>query len=379
MSILFGFGSEKELDKKLDELVTPILQAIHTDQADPEFDQMLRTLRLLRGPDTRDINAQILRTRDGSVLLHVGRGLYDFLQFYCRCISTKFLPDRPGGSRPSPAWSEALPALASSLEWLALPMGEVRFADLPLSSTQDNTATTFANMTYRAAICHEIAHVVLGHLDAIAKEGEQTTIDEDTKLRNSHERETDADLFGMRLHLDSLPHPAMMVTAAATLIYNMHGTNLLRLRLMALAEIIDTYRWTRRIRHPDPLLRFGFLAVNAGTRYGRKVADGMTMVHNDLETIDGEIRECMFKQQESVRDEILGLARSAADGPGGLGPQLDRLLSRSPVGVIQALDLLGSDSPSVAAHLTEAMPRPVQRFVALPFGDRTGRALNRVT
>jgi hypothetical protein len=49
------------------------------------------------------------------VILHVGRGLYDFLQFYARCVSTKFLPAQPGGPRPSPTWSVAYrPSRAAS-------------------------------------------------------------------------------------------------------------------------------------------------------------------------------------------------------------------------------------------------------------------------
>jgi hypothetical protein len=81
-----------------------------------------------------------------------------------------------------------------------------------------------------------------------------------------------------------------------------------------------------------------------------------------------------------VRNEFLDLARPTPDQPDGLEPQLDGMLSRSPVGVIRALDLLAADgdSPVVAAQLVEAMPRPVQRFVALPFGDRIGRVLNQV-
>jgi hypothetical protein len=115
-------------------------------------------------------------------------------------------------------------------------------------------------------------------------------------------------------------------------------------------------------------------------RYGKEVADGLSEVQAALADIDGDIRECMVDQQDSVRDEVLDLARSNPDQPGGLGPQLDKLLSRSPVGVIRALDLLAtsSDSPVVAAQFAEAMPRPVQRFVALPFGGRTGRVLNQI-
>jgi hypothetical protein len=173
VDILFGLGSELELDRKLDQLVTPILQTIHTEPAEPEFEQLFRTLRVVRGPDPRDVNAQCLRNGVGSVILHVGRGLYDFLQFYARCVSTKLLPAQPGGPRPSPAWSVALPALASCLEWLALPVGDMRLAGLTLGPMQDNRATIFANMTYRAAICHEIAHAVLGHLNAITIEGQK--------------------------------------------------------------------------------------------------------------------------------------------------------------------------------------------------------------
>ena len=380
MDILFGLGSERELDRKLDELVTPILQSIRTEPAEPEFEQLLRTLQVVRGPDPRDVNAQCLSNGDGSVIIHVGRGLYDFLQFYARCVSTKFLPAQPGGPRPSPAWPVALPALASCLEWLALPLRDMRFADLTLGPEQDNKATIFANMTYRAAICHEVAHAVLGHLNAITIEDEQPDIDDRQRLLNAREREIKADVFGMRLHLESLPHPAMMETAAATLIYNVHATNLLRFRLMILAEVVNTDRWTTRVRHPDPLARFGHLVAAAEPRYGSDVARLMTATHADLETIGGEIGACHVHQRNSVRNELLELARPILDQHADLGLHLDGLLSRSPVGVIRAFDLLAADgdSPVVVAQLVEAMPVPLQRLVALTFGDRTRRVLNRV-
>jgi len=234
--------------------------------------------------------------------------------------------------------------------------------------------------TYRAAICHEIAHAVLGHLNAITIEGQQPDIDDRQRLLNARKREIEADVFGMRLHLESLPHPAMMETAAATLIYNVHATSLLRFRLMVLAEVVDTDRWTARVRHPDPLARFGSLVATAESRYGADVAGLMTATHADLEAIGGELRACQVDQRDSVRNELLDLAHSTPDQAAGLGPQLDRLLSRSPADVIRALDLLAADgdSPVVAAQLVEAMPRPVQRFVALPFDDRIRRVLNRV-
>ncbi len=377
VDILFRLGSERELDTKLDELVKPILQAIHTDEPDLELDQMLRTLRLVSGTDLRDVNAQCLRTEDSGVLIHVGRGLYKFLHLYAQCASTRLLSDRPGGSRSSAAWSRSLPALASCLEWLALPLREVRFAALKLSPMQDNWATVFGNMTYRAAICHEIAHAVLGH-HAIAIDGQEPEVDEHQKIFNTREREIQADGLGMRLHLESLPDPDMRAIAAGTLIYNVHATSLLKLRLMALAEVVDTNRWTARVRHPVALQRFAFLIANAKSRYGPEIAGLMTATHDHLETIDGETRESMDDQQGSVRDDFLELARLTPDAPGGPGSRQDELLSQSPVGVIRALDLLAADSPMVAAQLAEAMPRPVQRFVALPLGDRTGRVLNRI-
>jgi hypothetical protein len=380
VDILFGLGSERELDRKLDELVAPILQGIHTEPAEPEFEQLVRTLRLVRGPDPRDVNARCLRNGDGSVLIHVGRGLYDFLQFYVRCVSTKFLPAQPGGPRPSPAWSVALPALASCLEWLALPLRDVRLEGPILGPVQDNRATIFANMTYRAAICHEIAHAVLGHHNVTMIEGQQPDIDDHQRLLNAREREIEADVFGMKLHLESLPHPAMMETAAAALIYNVHGTSLLRYRLMFLAEVVNTDGWPARVRHPDPLYRFASLVGGAESWYGADVARLMTATHYDLEAIDGEIRECHLDQRDSVREEVLKLATSLRGRRrGGLGPQLDGLLSRSPVGVIRGHDLLAQNGhAAAAAQLVEAMPRPVQRFVVLSFGERPRRVLNQI-
>jgi len=168
------------------------------------------------------------------------------------------------------------------------------------------------------------------------------------------------------------------VTAAAALIYNVHATNLLRYRLMMLAQIVDASRWERLVRHPDPLARNATLAATAEKLYGSGLSSGMLKVHYELEAIDGAIRSCHTEMRDLVESEVLSLA-AIAGGASQAGQQLNELLERSPVGVIRALDVLQADheSPTLAAELASTLPRPVQRFIALPFSDRARRVLNK--
>lgn len=371
MDLLFGLGTEYALDRKLDRLVEPILRAIHPDPPEPEIVKVLEGLKVELGADPRDVNARCLPTADGGTTVHVGHGLYVFTCLYARCVSTKFLPATPGGPRPSPAWPDALSALASYLDWLAVPIRDAEPAPIDLGDVQENRATIFGNLTYRAAICHELAHAVLGHHHVA------TTDD----VLDARSREVEADVLGMRLHLDTLPHEAMRESAAASLVYNVYATSLLRFRLMILAEVVDTERWSFLPRHPDPLERFAALVANAEHRYGDEIVRLMWATQQDLEEIGGQIRTCLVDQRESVRDEVLDLARSVPAAAGPVDERMHALLAVSPTGVVRAIDILNRDgAPSeVLRGLFDALPRPVQRFCALPFSDRADRVLNRVT
>jgi hypothetical protein len=385
MNILFRLGSERELDVKLEELLAPVIESVHAEPEIPEIQETLRGMYIQRGNDPRDVNAQCLRSSDGRTVLHIGRGLYGFICYYTRCVAAKLLSTGSGDMRPSAAWSVALSSIGTALEWLALPVREVRLPSFDLSLSQDTTALIFGNMAYRAAICHEIAHAVLGHLDAEQREREIDSEEAGQRLINARNRELEADRFAMQLHVESLPHPDMFVTGLASVAYYIHATSLLRLKFMMLSRLIAIDSWTSKGRHPDPLLRIASLAGAAKSLYGETMSEGLMMVHSDLEQIAGDIRQSHFDQRDRTRHDAEYLLNSLPSNEPTISPEefnshITELLDRSPIAVVEVLDgvLCNVSLDATRDAVLSALPRPFQRFLALGRDQRTTRALNRV-
>jgi len=274
--------------------------------------------------------------------------------------------------------------MATALEWLALPVREIRFPSFDLSEEQNNRALIFANMAYRAAVCHEVAHAVLGHLNALQHE-QNMNIETNQRILMARQRETAADGLAMRLHVNSLPHPDMFITGLASMVYYIHATSLLRLKLMMLSRIIDTEAWTIKGQHPDPLHRIANLTIVAKELYGATRSQVLMQVHSDLEVIAAEIRQSHLDQCRIIREDTVKFLYSlSVSGPTfstePVTEKIQELLNQSPVGVVEALDRLTHDLllQDTLAAVVSALPKALQRFLSLAKDQRTFRALNQV-
>lgn len=351
-------------------MVSNILHRLGSDP--PEAMEKVRPphLRVSIGVP-RGINSQALSVKGGSALILMGGGLYSLCEHYARAAATYFLPAPPSKATPSEHWPGARASLASTVDWLSSPTPDVRYHAFDSAPRHTNAALPFAVYAYRFAVCHELAHVILGHL-----RHDDTHADETARNRWTQQQEFAADRLGLRLQILSLPDSSDVVTALAAAVYLIHLTGLLDLRLMLLARLVDHDEWKIAYTHPPRLARFAYLMPIADEFYPGGAA-GLMRVHNSLTALDNEIMQTANEQQEAVAqraEQLLNDEAATGDGTLRFAQEMDELLDRSPTGVLRALepsvsrdtDRLEAARESYAARL----PTEFQRFRDQSFVER---------
>lgn len=237
-----GLSDDVRLDERLDELSAGIVEALVIEP--PEMMAKLRTphLRVLKGVPN-GLNNYCVPNPDGTKIILIGGLLYSFFLHYTRAAAVYFLPSTPDGPRPSPFWPQARSAVATTLDWISSPASTAVFPPFALTPHQAHVARAFAAFAFRFALCHEMAHVVLEHVDAIPSELGRVKDADFSVLRVSQQQELDADGFGLTLQVKSLRDRTQLVTALASSVYFVHITGLLDYRLALLAHLVDERNW----------------------------------------------------------------------------------------------------------------------------------------
>ncbi|MGH8563936.1 MAG: hypothetical protein ACREXW_07535 [Gammaproteobacteria bacterium] len=125
---------------------------------------------------------------------------------------------------------------------------------------------------YRFALCHEMAHVALEHVDASRSELRAVGSEDYEALLASQQQELEADRFRLELQIKSIPDSTQLVTALASAVYFVHITGLLDARLMLLAHLVDYESWNIAYTHPPALERvFDLMGGGTSWRLGRGV------------------------------------------------------------------------------------------------------------
>jgi hypothetical protein len=293
---------------------------------------------------------------------------YSFFLHYTRAAATHFLASVPNGPKPSPFWPDARSSVATALDWLATPAKDPVFPQFELTPRQAHVAEAFAAFAFRFALCHEMAHVVLDHLDAPEA---KLTADNNPGIRvfrATQQQELDADNVALRLQMNSLPDPSQHVTALASSIYFIHITGLLVGRLMLLAPLVDHTEWKIRLTHPPALQRVLNL-MGAAQAFGDKDGAGLQSVHGSLADFNGEIYDTANKQQESVANDA---ARLLATSASSAADELRTLFHRSPIGVLRALEPAATN-PQLEAlkeQFASTLPSEFREFRSLPLAQR---------
>jgi hypothetical protein len=377
-------GASGDLAERLDELFAGIVDAVSIEP--PETKAKLRApqLRVVKGVPN-GLNNYCVPNPDGTKIILIGGLLYSFFLHYTRAAAAYFLPSTPNGPRPSPFWSQARSAVATTLEWISSPGSAPVFPRFDLTPHQEHVAEAFAALAFRFALCHEMAHIALEHVELGRVKDADFSF-----LQVSQQQELVADRFGLGLQVKSLDR-TQLVTALASSVYFVHITGLLDKRLMLLAHFVDPRSWRIALTHPPAHHRV-FNLMGAAQAFGDKCSAGLQSVHEALERVDGEIYTAAKKEQDSVANDAVGVLEHAltnistvASMPATLvaavTKDLRRLFDRSPLGVMRVLEPgafnVSAASPGKATKLqvmteqfASTLPPEFQRFRGLTRAQR---------
>lgn len=352
---------QEDLPERLAAGVTAVVRFNHAD-----MDAKLRPPLLgFLSTGSRELNLQTIRLPGGQHRIAVGGGVYSYFLQYTRAAAAYFLASEPGGAKPSENWPEARAALATTLEWIATPAATLRFPKGKLTARQTATGEDFAAYTLRFGVCHEMAHVVLEHLDGGATGTRRVGNQDLEALQASQEMEWDADGLGLKMHVLSAG-PINSAIAFATAIYFIHAAWLMDARLMLLAKLVDERKWKIQYTHPHAVARI-FKLLGAAQAFPNGQGTGLEKVHEDLVKIQGEVWDTANRQQEDAAAKTIAAVRKSAAGEDStvMAQELAAHFDRSPLGVIQGLAEAANEAPAHAAAAEEfvaALPQEFQEF-----------------
>jgi hypothetical protein len=375
-------SEELPLDEQLEQLAAGI--TMHLLLEPPELkDKLLPPqLRVVKGPP--GINNYCIPKSNVANIIMMGADVYKFFHHFTRAAAAYFLQSEPGGTRPSPFWPAACKAVANTLDWMSSPAKAPRYLQFELSPRQSQIANAFAAYAFRFALCHEMAHIILGHLES-KNTARRTVSGEDVEfLRASQQQEFEADQVGLTIQMRSLPNFSQAEIALASSIYFVHITALLDARLMLLAHLVDVYHWKIALTHPPYLARMFTLSRQAEGLYSGGAA-GLMKVHESLQAVQSEIFDTANRQQDAVVEAATKLVNEVKQNsgitkeniPAKVRDELLRLFDQSPCGVMRVLEPqsetaeTGDEARSIVVErLVSLLPDEFRRFHLLSKAER---------
>lgn len=336
--------------EQLNALIAVLAERIHLEP--PEANAMLQPVNLhVTTGLAHGINSQATRLGAERHAILMGGDLSMLCEQYARAAATYFLAGSAGDSTPSSNWPAARASLARTLDSLASPAASACFDSFEVTQRQESNAHECAAYAYRFAACHEIAHVVLGHLNqSTERESQASGIPANLV---SQRRESAADSLGLRLVGASLPNRGALNSALPGAIYFFHATALLDLRLMLMAPVLDFTAWNIAHTHPPRLARVATLAGPADALFPG-AGQRLRAIHTALERMDAEIAQATLELLDDVEREARELMESEAaiavqqPGTPTASPANERamsqLIERSPMGVFRALESQGASA-----------------------------------
>jgi hypothetical protein len=385
---------DSQLDNHLDELVSVIRSRIGMEP--PEAKLRLSSSRLTVAKGPRSVACYCRRISDTNSAILIGSELYPFLRHYLRAAATYNLPSTRNGPRPSDLWQGASSALATTLEWTAFPDLVAVFPDFCVSVSQQHAAEAILAYAFRFAVCHEMAHIALGHLDDDLLQARLIDETDVSVVRKSQENELHADSLALNIQMASLPDQTQAVNGMAGAVYFIHAIGLLKFRLSVLAHLVDERAWKIAYSHPPEQLRIFSLMGAAERLFPGVGAAGIKEIHHCLSMLNNTVSAVADRQQDDVRSEVKQLVEVAVDDCKGspanllrvegdprtidpkIASELMRLFQKSPLGVARAFeplcynscDVLAGDQKSVVQYLVALLPREFQAFLAMSPSQR---------
>ena len=245
------------LERRLEEITKSISNVIIEP---PEIKLKLQPSQLTVKKGPRGINSFCIPNNNGQKIILIGADLYDYMYQYTRVAAAYFLPKERYGPRPSSFWSTASSSLATTLDWLVCPISEIHYPTFQLSPRQEERARTFANLAYRFNLCHEISHILLGHLDESSESLKLLKNGSNQGVYETQKKETDADQLALRLHINSLSSILEFRDGFASSLYFIYLMDLLRGKLSRLSKLVWCETTEISLSHPPNLLRAAMIS-----------------------------------------------------------------------------------------------------------------------
>ncbi|SFW71004.1 hypothetical protein [Amycolatopsis australiensis] len=216
--VAIGAPADDPVARVIQQIVDGVLSYVDLEMSDPAVAELMRSDRIaVRTIPPASIQALTVWIEPRHVVAF-NRGLGLFLYRLARAFAGNYIVRGPGDP-PAPPESDAISIIATLLDWMASPVRAPLLQDWEVGPREIKTAENFTTAAERFVMCHELAHIMYGHLiaDSSAFTTDSVSLaDLDTRpLR----QETEADVAGAVLAIDSMPHIGIDPRAAAHGIY----------------------------------------------------------------------------------------------------------------------------------------------------------------
>lgn len=260
---------------------------------------------------TPRLNAFSVRTATGCLVV-LNTGQITFMYKVIRAICTRI----GISGEPIQELDDVAGIIAQALDWLRSAYNVPISQDFAIGSEQLRIASYFAVLAETFILCHELAHIVRGHLSGRDEEPFLNVGGVELKaLRPKFEEEVAADLSGVRVLLDVAPRLGYTQEAAVA------GYESYLFSVMLLEYAISGYDPSPpplSAKHPPARYRLGTLRRYVATELGyAELIDDDSMAYQNSRTIysvAGRLQKVQEDRDNAVSDALPSLLDQAANG-----------------------------------------------------------------
>ncbi len=260
---------------------------------------------------TPRLNAVSMRTATGHLIV-LNQGQVTFAYKVIRAICTRIvIPDEP-----TQELDDVAGIVAQTLDWLRSTYNAPVSDDYPIGSEQLRIATHLAVLAENFILCHELSHILRGHLIGRQEEPFLNVDGMELKaLQPRFEEEVAADLLGVQLLLDVAPRLGYTVASAAA------GYELYLFSVMLLEYAMSGYDASPPAlssNHPPARYRIGTLRQYVAEELGHpELLDEGSPAYQNSQTvynIGARLKKIQEDRDETASRSLPSLLDEAASG-----------------------------------------------------------------
>jgi hypothetical protein len=337
--VSFGAPEDDPMAGVIKAITDNVLAHVASASRDPELSEKLRPdLVVVRTMPPAP--AQAVTVAVGPLhLVMFNRGLGLFLYRLARAFAGNYIVRGPQDP-PAPPEEEAVGRIATLLDWMASPARAPLIDDWEVGPREVRTAENFTTAAEQFVMCHEIAHIMHGHVAS----GDSAELEElDTR---PDEQETAADVTAAILTVEAAHHSGSDPRAA---VVGMHYL----FKALHLAEQVGAL--TSNSSHLPALQRLE-LCYFALHDYFAQAAPALSVGVPEVDALLARLGPAALRERESRRaetaawmDELFRITPWRPDED--LLNQVMAKLTVSPSAVIEALQANLLDAETYLTHL----------------------------